>query len=162
MDKENHPQQRLHGQVLPQNMAAAGPVPALTGCVTSTRHDDPRPMRGSCQVKLVGGVECYMVDEETDCFVFDLLTAEECDELIEAAERHVNSASGGEGWRKLYTYTKVSRGATATATDSKDRARNEASNRGIRETLCASRLTFHARWPCRSTTPPSRTPPPRP
>ena len=105
-DKENDPQQRLTRQVLPQNMPV--PAPALTGCVTSTRHDEPCPVQDRCPVRLVGGVKCYMVDEETDCFVFDLLTAEECDELVESAERHVTSASGGEGWRKLYTYTKVS------------------------------------------------------
>ena len=56
-----------------------------------------------------GGTSAQVDGAAAACaFVRDVLTAEECDELVESAERHVTSASGGEGWRKLYTYTKVS------------------------------------------------------
>ena len=110
-NKENNPT-----AALPQNLSSAPSphastkvlaTPALLGRVTSTGPESPAPMTSTCPVRLVDGVKCYMVDEATECFVFDLLDAEECDELVARAERHVASASGGDGWRKLYTYTKV-------------------------------------------------------
>ena len=33
----------------------------------------------------------------------EMITQLLCDELVARAERHVASASGGDGWRKLYT-----------------------------------------------------------
>ncbi|GMH83074.1 hypothetical protein TrVE_jg547 [Triparma verrucosa] len=84
------------------------PPPSVSGKVSYVCHDDEENLvTTDCVAKVVDGTKCYIVDEKTGCFVFDLLTPEECRSLIQSAESHVQSSTGGSGWRKLYTYTKM-------------------------------------------------------
>ncbi|GMH57476.1 hypothetical protein TL16_g02388 [Triparma laevis f. inornata] len=89
--------------------SSSHPPPIQTsGTVSYVCHDDEdNPQTSSCDAKTINGTKCYIIDAKTGCFVFQLLTPEECRSLIQSAESHVQSSAGGSGWRKLYTYTKM-------------------------------------------------------
>jgi len=54
----------------------------------------------------VGSTKVYVVDEPTGVFVFNLLTAKECDEMVAVAEAHIASVGSDTSKVSAYTHTK--------------------------------------------------------
>jgi hypothetical protein len=57
----------------------------------------------------VGDTKVYVVDEAAGVFVFNLLSASECDDIVAGAENHISTVGNdsNKNWRKIYTYTKM-------------------------------------------------------